>query len=195
MAVTTVALIKACGQVGSEVDDADALLLNVLSAAERMAEEYCGYRFGSEDSAIEYFDQNLGQRRINLNRVNIASSPAIDVRYDSAWIWGTGNKLESTGYILNSADGILTLQSDYPPNLRAWKISYKATGWDSTSAPMSLVWAVTNLAAYLYGKSKSGNVGQKNDAIGQSQSNNFETIIPKDIRAILDLHRRWVVAL
>jgi hypothetical protein len=193
MAVTTVTLIKTFGNVGSAVSDADALLLQCLAAAQRMAEEYCGFQFDAESSATEYFDQREGQKKLYLNRVNIAStSPAPAVYFDPAWAWGAGTVVGTDGYIVDTANGIISFLTDYPEALRAWKVTYKATGWDSTSAPGSLVWAVTALAAFLYGKSKAGVVGQKNDAIGQNQSNAFETMIPADIRQVLDMHRRWV---
>lgn len=193
MAVTTVTLIKAFGNVGSAVADNDALLVQCLAAAQRMAEEYCGFQFDAESSAVEYFDQHDGQTKLYLNRVVIATtSPAPAVYFDPAWAWGAGTVVGTDGYTVDTANGIISFLTDYPDALRAWKVTYKAAGWDSTTAPGSLVWAVTALAAFLYGKSKAGNVGQKNDAIGQNQSNTFETMIPNDIRQVLDMHRRWV---
>ena len=187
--IVTVAELQTFGNVDDTLEVDNTLLVICLNAANDACEKYCGIKFTAATAVTEYQDAVELNREIYLGYKNVSTLTTL--KYDSASDFGDDTVVSSDAYHLDTAEGKIVLDGSYSPGPRRWQAVYNG-GWTNLTAPSSLRWAVLGMASVLWEKAKDGGLGLKSDRVGDAQIS-FDTMIPDDVKAILKLHKRYIL--
>lgn len=193
MDLTTLERVKRLLPGAAESTEEDPLLASLITSASAMAAQFLR-REVQTAARTNTYDWACGRRRLFLPAFPVASSPAIDVRFDTEGTFDSTTVVDADSYRLDSENGILHFVYWAPHEsvqaLRvAWTGGMGTTTETLAAAYPDVVQAVTFQVVHEFRRRKRLDVGSVNIG-GQSIAMAGELKLLDHVKALLEPHRR-----